>query len=695
MIVKFMRNLKTSFLWALAACLLSMGTALTPWFTLSTRSAQPEVSRDDECIFEGPSWRCERPHEHYLVLEDPGASSWQEIPAQYFYNLHLSQERPLWNPYIGSGYPIFLDGTSRPVAPSRAFLNHFPSDGARDLLIFMRIFVWVWGILFVLMELGVTGPFLILLGIASSTLPYPSRYIDHVFLDVDLLAPWVLALFLAFIQKKNWGKKHLILALVFGLWIGAQTFIESQIVFCCVLGFLAVATWYVSRGKSLLVLFVYSLGFFAICLPYALEFKHYFPLFATNRDVMGCIATEGVGLSKLWTAGYIGYLKNSELFTVFSVLGMPLCIWGMLKKPDLRFLFGFYCFLFIWLAFGNPSLVCGIEGISAISFPRHLYPHIQALFFILVSSSLFLVSSRFRFRRVLLLLGFIFCIYPVLNRSIVVLKHLGGKFPKAVDFSPRPIPQGNIFAPIQKLSQEEDRRHFSPDRRMYPNYSEIFEILDVRVLYGVFPKRISALNNIFLDWFGNNPGHADRFVGPNDKFKGLPADLEKVLLLHRVSLLSFSKNQNWLEGTQFYNSGNCKKTAEDQVAVFYFCPIVGGIGYFPKEILASSGIDQSLEILKAKSVTEVLDFLVVEGAATENFKVAAGKILNFKRTPNQLEYELEVVNAGYFVVADTYFSGWKASINGQAAEILPANVGFKTVFVPKGKTQLKLRYIAE
>jgi len=130
----------SAFCWAFAACLISMGTALLPWYTLSSRVTTSEISLRKECLFSGENWDCQQPHMR-TPAEDTGAISWQEIPAgAFFHNSAItdSSKYPKWNPYIGSGYPIFLDGISRTSTPSRILLSLFPTDGTRDFIIFFR-----------------------------------------------------------------------------------------------------------------------------------------------------------------------------------------------------------------------------------------------------------------------------------------------------------------------------------------------------------------------------------------------------------------------------------------------------------------------------------------------------------------------------------------------------------------------------
>lgn len=62
-------------------------------------------------------------------------------------------------------------------------------------------------------------------------------------------------------------------------------------------------------------------------------------------------------------------------------------------------------------------------------------------------------------------------------------------------------------------------------------------------------------------------------------------------------------------------------------------------------------------------------------------------------TPNALTIEVETVLSGYLVLADTWYPGWSASVDGVPAEVFRANLAFRAVALPvPGKHKVVFTY---
>lgn len=67
-------------------------------------------------------------------------------------------------------------------------------------------------------------------------------------------------------------------------------------------------------------------------------------------------------------------------------------------------------------------------------------------------------------------------------------------------------------------------------------------------------------------------------------------------------------------------------------------------------------------------------------------------ILVFERSWNQFVIEYECEHDGYLVAAESFFPGWKASVDGLAVKIYPADGVFMGIQAPAGQHRVEFRY---
>jgi hypothetical protein len=63
-----------------------------------------------------------------------------------------------------------------------------------------------------------------------------------------------------------------------------------------------------------------------------------------------------------------------------------------------------------------------------------------------------------------------------------------------------------------------------------------------------------------------------------------------------------------------------------------------------------------------------------------------------EESPNRLEIQLEAPQDGWLFLSDAWYPGWRAWVDGQRAQITPANYLFRAVQVPAGSHQVVFRY---
>jgi hypothetical protein len=63
--------------------------------------------------------------------------------------------------------------------------------------------------------------------------------------------------------------------------------------------------------------------------------------------------------------------------------------------------------------------------------------------------------------------------------------------------------------------------------------------------------------------------------------------------------------------------------------------------------------------------------------------------------PDEVDVEASMARAGFLLLLDTYFPGWKATVNGVEAPVLRADYNFRAVQLPAGKSTIRFVYQPE
>ncbi len=123
--------------------------------------------------------------------------------------------------------------------------------------------------------------------------------------------------------------------------------------------------------------------------------------------------------------------------------------------------------------------------------------------------------------------------------------------------------------------------------------------------------------------------------------------------------------------------------------------------FSPQKVKLVSTNKEALEKIKAQGLSKKL-FWVARGKAEAFGKklshLAEGefkqkpKIKLIKETTDLLEFELDYKESGWFVLLDSYFSGWKAFLDDKEVRIFPCDYMFRAVWIPSGRHRLKMSY---
>jgi hypothetical protein len=356
------------------------------------------------------------------------------------------------------------------------------------------------------------------------------------------------------------------------------------------------------------------------------------------------------------------------------------------------------------MAWGWPSFICGVKGVNGIGVMRHLAAATQAAFLVLALYGATAMIDWLRGRswlanraglfRTLAVFIVLMTLYPTLKRGLLNVKVFEGKAQKAYAWNWREPGSRSVYRAVADKSRGEDRRHYSGDLFLSPNWGSAVGILETRVLEALYPRMQHKLySTVVTSWAHGSalPSVPDRFLklkpDASDPVSG--SEIEKLLVLTRTSLLTMDKSKSLPATGEFYSRESCRALGEDDAAAAWLCPRVGGVGFFPAHV---SVVETDAE-LEALLKSEPAKFWIDRAAIVKRtLEAAAGEVSSFSRQGDGLRYRLKVAKPGLFVVADTNFPGWRATVNGRDVEIIPVNFAWKGVVVPEGEVDVSMEF---
>lgn len=104
--------------------------------------------------------------------------------------------------------------------------------------------------------------------------------------------------------------------------------------------------------------------------------------------------------------------------------------------------------------------------------------------------------------------------------------------------------------------------------------------------------------------------------------------------------------------------------------------------------------DQVLETLASRKHQPAFVALVEEAPASGflGSRAGRGRVEIIEDRGERVVLRADADKAGFVTLADQYFSGWVATVNGAPAQILRANYAFRAVEVPAGKSEIIFEY---
>ena len=119
-------------------------------------------------------------------------------------------------------------------------------------------------------------------------------------------------------------------------------------------------------------------------------------------------------------------------------------------------------------------------------------------------------------------------------------------------------------------------------------------------------------------------------------------------------------------------------------------PAAEPVAYVPARVVAPADISQAFAMTFAEGFRPGVD-AAIEGAPA---RAAQGRCAVQRPSPEAVTLRCEASAPAYAVLADPWDPGWRATVDGRAVTILRANVLFRAVPIPAGRSVVTMRYTA-
>jgi hypothetical protein len=118
-----------------------------------------------------------------------------------------------------------------------------------------------------------------------------------------------------------------------------------------------------------------------------------------------------------------------------------------------------------------------------------------------------------------------------------------------------------------------------------------------------------------------------------------------------------------------------------------------GPGWFPQHILQVQNNDEEMALINDGDITNSATLNTLEYGQANS---GVGEVRLQSYQPNALTYNVDATEGGLVVFSEIYYpEGWKATINGTAADILRVNYLLRGLVVPTGTSEVTFRFEPE
>ncbi len=251
-----------------------------------------------------------------------------------------------------------------------------------------------------------------------------------------------------------------------------------------------------------------------------------------------------------------------------------------------------------------------------------------------------------------------------------------------------------ILLLIIDLFRAQQPRHFVKDDPLeHFTHPEIFAFLQE----DVDPYRVDFTNVAYFSG-GWNP--LTGFLNDYLQIRGLPwnpFDLQTIVDYQDVS--GFNSRFYDFRGTKYLVTGDNEKLPVDwqlQLDIPPTLALYENKNFLPRAFMVYSAFvepnrEQALRIIQEEQYDPAETVMLARGDPFTGTP-GNGHVEIVKMDNNSLSLTVETDQPGYLVVSDTYYPGWRVSVNGREQEIVRANHAFKALFLDTGQAEVVFQY---
>jgi hypothetical protein len=256
------------------------------------------------------------------------------------------------------------------------------------------------------------------------------------------------------------------------------------------------------------------------------------------------------------------------------------------------------------------------------------------------------------------------------------------------------------WMPLVRTAQRDEphSRVFGLDSKLYPNTAGALGLQDIRVLDAMYVERYLRYVRTFLE-----PDVSDRFTGEDAKLEGNP--MFDALGVRAV-----------LSGRDLVNVPGLRLLGRDGVTRVYENTRAYPRAWIVHDVHVVGDEGDAFGFLAARSRREDGAFIVEafdprreavvehDGDATDRTLRALqsrgdvcaerdrDRVVIQHYSGNSVSLRVNATCPGLLVLPDTYFPGWRATVNGEDRVIYPTDGAFRGVTVPEGTSRVEFRY---